>query len=141
MQNNIITDFGPHPFIVDINRATIGNDTYRTAVWTGEYLQVTVMSIPVGDELGLEIHPDTDQFIRLEQGSGVAMMGNASNNLYIQQMVFEDDSVFVPAGTYHNIVNTGSTPIKLHTIYAPPHHPWGTIEMTKTVMQQNNNAQ
>lgn len=141
MDNNITTDFGPNPFIVDLNRATVGNDTYRTALWTGEYLQVTLMSIGVGDDIGLEVHPDTDQFLRLEEGSGVALMGNASNNLYMQQMVFEDDSIFVPAGTWHNIVNTGHIPLKIYTVYAPPHHPWGTVEETKAIALMNEQNQ
>lgn len=137
MENNITTDFGPNPFIVDIQRAALGNDTYRTVIWTGEHLQVALMSVDVGGDLGLEVHPETDQFIRIEQGSGVALMGNTSTNLYIQQMVFEDDSIFVPAGTWHNVVNTGHVQLKICTTYAPPHHPWGTVEPTRAIPVEN----
>jgi mannose-6-phosphate isomerase-like protein (cupin superfamily) len=137
MDNKITTDFGPHPFVVDINRATLGNDTYMTTLWTGEHMQLVMISIPVGDSLGLELYQAIDVIIRLEQGSGVALMGNASNNLYFQQLVFEDDTIFVPANTWHNVVNTGNVPIKLTAIYSTPQHPWGTVETTTPSPQSN----
>jgi len=132
----IVNDFGPRPFTTNIDQATLANDNYRTTIWTGPNLQVTVMSIPVGDDIGLEVHPDNDQFIRLEQGSGIVQMGNSKDNLYYQQQVFENWAVFVPAGTWHNITNTGNTPIKLYTVYAPPHHPWNTVHETKAVAER-----
>jgi len=125
------TDFGGRPFVVDINRATLSNDTFRTALWTGPHLQLTVMSIAVGDDVGLEIHPHMDQFLRIEHGTGLAQMGDRRDNLYFEQPVFDDSAVFVPAGTWHNITNTGSTPMKLYSIYAPPGHPAGTVHNTK----------
>ncbi|MCL2173274.1 MAG: cupin domain-containing protein [Candidatus Bathyarchaeota archaeon] len=128
-----ITDFGPYPFVTDIVKATDANDFYRSALWTGNYLQTTLMSIPVGGEIGLEVHPDTDQFLRIEQGAGVVQMGNAKDNLYLVQQVFDDFAVIVPAGTWHNITNTGNVPLKLYSIYAPPHHPYGTIHQTKAI--------
>ncbi len=70
-----VTDYGPNPFVINIDRAALQNTNYRTALWTGCHLQLTLMSIPVGGEIGLEVHPDTDQFIRLESGNGIAMMG------------------------------------------------------------------
>ena len=128
-----ITDFGPYPFVTDIPKATLANDYYRSALWTGQYLQTTLMSIPVGEDIGLEIHTDTDQFLRIEQGSGLVQMGNSRDNLYYAQQVFDDFAVFVPAGTWHNITNTGNVPLKLYSIYAPPHHPHGTIHQTKAI--------
>ena len=125
------TDFGPQPFVVDITKATLANDTYRTALWTGPNSQLTVMSIEVGDDIGLEVHPDNDQIIRLEQGTGVVQMGNRQDNLTLVQPVFDDAMVFVPKGTWHNITNVGNTPLKLYTIYAPAHHPYGTVDNTK----------
>ena len=62
-------DHGPNPYVLDIEKATVENENYRTTMWTGEHLQMTVMSIPVGDDIGLEAHPDNDQFLRLEQGT------------------------------------------------------------------------
>lgn len=132
-----VTDYGGSPFIVDIENAAEANTNYRTALWTGEYLQVTLMSIPVGGDIGLEVHPDTDQFLRIEEGEGTVQMGNQQNNLTIEQRVEEDSAIMVPAGTWHNITNTGNEPLKLYTIYAPPHHPFGTVESTKEeAMQQ-----
>ena len=126
-----VTDYGPKPFVVDIQKATTNNDTFRTALWTGRHLQLTLMSIPAGGDIGLEIHPDTDQFLRIEEGQGVVQMGGAKDCLYFVQPVYGDSAIFIPAGTWHNVTNTGNIPLKLYSIYAPPHHPWGTIHPTK----------
>lgn len=126
-------DYGPEPFITDIDNATQNNTNYRTALWTGQHLQLTLMSIPVGGEIGLEAHPDTDQFLRIESGHGIAMMGSAQNQLNYQRLVSDGYAVFVPAGTWHNIINTGNCPLKIYTIYAPPHHPHGTVQATKAI--------
>lgn len=126
-----ITDQGPNPFTVNISQATIKNNNYRTAIWTGEHLQVTLMSINPGDDIGLEIHPDTDQFLRLEEGNGIVRMGKSMDNLNFERRVSKDSAIMVPAGTWHNVINTGYTPLKLYSIYAPPHHPRGTVEKTK----------
>jgi len=126
-----VTDHGPNPFVVDIKKATLNNDTFRTAMWTGNHLQLTLMSIPVGDDIGLEVHPYVDQFLRIEEGHGLVMMGDSSHNLTFRQPAYDDSAIFIPAGTWHNLINTGSKPIKLYSIYAPPNHPWGTIHNTK----------
>lgn len=131
-------DCGPEPFVTDIEKAAIQNTNYRTALWTGQYLQLTLMCIPVGGEIGLEVHPDTDQFIRLEQGQGIAVMGCAKNRLNDPQPVCAGSAVFVPAGTWHNIRNTGSCPLKIYTIYAPPHHPHGTVQATKAIADREH---
>ena len=89
------------------------------------------MCIPPCGEIGLEVHPDNDQFLRLEEGQGIVMMGACRERLNFQRPVCQDDAIFVPAGTWHNVVNTGRTPLKLYAIYAPPHHPHGTVHCTK----------
>jgi mannose-6-phosphate isomerase-like protein (cupin superfamily) len=131
--NNYImpADYGPEPFVIDIDRATKQNPNYRTAIWTGEYLQLTLMSIGVGDDIGLEIHPHLDQFLRVEQGQGLTMMGKAPNNLSFQQKVSDGYAIIIPAGTWHNVINTGVRPLKMYSIYAPPQHPAGTVQRTK----------
>jgi len=126
-------DFGPNPFAVDIAKATLANDNYRRTLWSGPNLQLTLMSIDVNDDIGLEVHPDNDQFLRIEQGQGEVQMGATQNNLTYTQLVFDDFAVFVPAGTWHNIINTGNVPLKLYAIYAPPHHPHGTVHETKKI--------
>ena len=118
------------PFVVDIDRLTLQNENYRTSIWTGKYHQLTVMSIPVGGEIGLEVHPEVDQFLRMEQGKGLCEMGDARDNLTFSQEVKDDYAIFVPAGTWHNIKNTGDEPIKLYTIYSPANHPAGTVQKT-----------
>ena len=135
MNNKYRSDYGPAPFVIDINKATLANDTYRTALWSGKHLQLTLMSINPGEDIGLEVHPDTDQFLRIEEGQGVVQMGSSQDNLYYQQNVYSDNAVFVPAGTWHNIYNLGKKPMKIYSIYAPPHHPWGTIHQTKAIAE------
>jgi len=126
-------DSGATPTIMDINKATLKNNNYRTTLWTGNHLQVTVMSIPAGEDIGLEVHHDHDQFLRIEAGQGIAQMGNTQTNLYIHQPVFDDSAVFVPAGTWHNVTNTGNEPLKLYSIYAPAEHALGTVHETKEI--------
>ncbi|MDX8343561.1 cupin domain-containing protein [Rossellomorea sp. YZS02] len=124
-------DFGPSPYALNIDEATVNNDTFRTALWTGEHLQVTLMSINPGEDIGLEIHPNLDQFLRLEQGEGIVRMGDRQDHLTYEKKVKQDFAIMIPAGTWHNLVNTGDTPIKLYSIYAPPQHPRGTVHVTK----------
>ncbi len=127
----ILKDYGPAPFVVDIERATKQNNTFRTALWTGRHLQVTLMSIQVGEEIGAESHPNLDQFIRIEQGQGRAVMGYSRDAMNAQTNVSDDDAIIIPAGTWHNLINTGNIPLKLYSIYAPPQHPKGTVHKTK----------
>ncbi len=124
-------DHGQKPFVININRAAKENNTYRTAIWTGKHLQVTLMSIDVGDDIGLEVHPDVDQFLRLEAGQGMVQMGTSREQLDFRARVSDDDAIMVPAGIWHNLINTGNQPLKLYSIYAPPEHPFGTVHRTK----------
>ena len=126
-----LKDYGPEPFVVDIDRATKQNNTFRTALWTGPNLQLTLMSINVGDDIGLEIHSNHDQFIRVEQGHGLVKMGPSRDNLNFQRSVGDGYAIFIPAGTWHNVINTGRIPLKVYSIYAPPQHPKGTVHRTK----------
>lgn len=129
--NMLIKDYGPEPFVVNIEKATLQNPYFRSALWTGENLQLTLMSIPVGGEIGLEVHNHLDQFLRLEAGYGLVMMGSSPDNLNYQVNVTDGYAIFIPAGTYHNLKNVGRVPIKLYSIYAPPQHPKGTVHKTK----------
>lgn len=97
------------------------------------------MSIQVGEEIGLEIHPVDDQFLYIECGHGVVQMGNQKDCLYFQQPIFTSSTIFIPARIWHNVINTGEVPLKLFSIYAPPHHPWGTIHQTKAVAETDVN--
>lgn len=101
------------------------NDAFRREVITGEHEQVVIMTIPPGGEIGEEVHPDTDQVLVFVEGEGEARLGAES------APVRANDLVLVRAGTRHNFVNTGSRPLRLYTIYAPPHHAPGTVHQTK----------
>ena len=126
-----IRDYGPQPFVVNIDKITKRNDTFRSALWTGKYLQLTLMSIKPGGEIGLEQHPHLDQFLRIEEGQGIVKMGDTKDNLDFLEKVYDDYVVLIPAGKWHNLINTGSKPIKLYSIYAPPQHPHGTVHNTR----------
>ena len=126
-----LTDHGPEPFVINIDNATKQNTTFRTALWTGDHLQLTLMSINPGEDIGLEIHPNVDQFLRVEQGQGLVKMGKNKDNLDFQRRVGDGWAIFLPAGTWHNVINTGNIPLKMYSIYAPPKHPKGTVHRTK----------
>lgn len=124
-------DFGPKPFVTHLAGATKENGCYRRTLWTGCNLQLTLMCIPPCGEVGLEVHPDHDQFLYLEQGRGTVQMGTCKEHLSCPQSVCCGDAIFVPAGTWHNLCNADRVPLKLYAIYAPPHHPHGTVHRTK----------
>ncbi|WP_336776179.1 cupin domain-containing protein [Paenibacillus sp. MMO-58] len=130
-----LKDYGTGPLVVNLEEATKQNRNYRTALWTGNYLQLALMSIHAGKDIGLEVHPTTDQFLRIEEGQGLVQMGNSKDHLDFQTMAYDGYAIFVPAGTWHNVINTGSTPLKLYSIYAPPHHPFGTVQETNPTEQ------
>lgn len=125
-----ITDIGPQPQAFDLERATRDNPQYRAVAWSGRYLQVTLMAIPPGGDIGLEMHPETDQFLRLETGRGRAMMGRAQNQLALDIEVSDGWCMLIPAGTWHNVVNLGEGMMQLYAIYAPAHHKPGKVHET-----------
>ncbi|MGC5582805.1 cupin domain-containing protein [Ornithinimicrobium sp. W1679] len=130
-------DAGPHPFVTDIEKATLGNDNFRATLWTGTKLQLTVMSIPAGGDVGLEVHHDHDQFLRVESGRGRVQMGPAEDDLGFDEEVGDDWVVLVPAGSWHNITNIGEEPLKLYSLYAPPEHEHGTVHPTQEVAEED----
>lgn len=132
-------DQGKKPWIIDMEKETLDNDNFRTTLWTGEYLQLTVMSIPVGGDIGLEVHENHDQFLRIEQGTGTCYQGDAKDNLDFERPVGPDMAIFVPAGKWHNVVNTGTEPLKLYTLYALPDHVPGTVHPTQADAQADEN--
>ncbi|GGB89501.1 cupin [Knoellia flava TL1] len=124
-----IRDNGPEPNAFDIEAATKANTTYRTVAWTGRYLQVTLMSIPVGSSIGLEVHPETDQFLRIDAGQGTFRVGPSEDDL-TDTDVGDGWSIQVPAGHWHDVVNTGDEPLQLYAVYAPSHHAQGKVHET-----------
>ena len=126
-----IKDFGGQPLVENIDRLARQNTNYRTAIWTGNHLQATLMSIPTGADIGIEMHSDTDQFLKIVDGAGLFMAGKSKDDLSYQTRVNGNSAVFVPSGTWHNIKNIGNRPLKLYSLYAPPHHPFGAVQKTK----------
>ena len=125
-----IRDFGKEPMVFNIDHATTMNQNFRTTLWTGTHMQLTLMSIPVCGEIGVEMHPDVDQFIRIEKGHARVFMGRCRNALCEEGTVDGSYAIIIPAGTWHNIVNVGNRPLKLYSLYAPPNHPFGTAHKT-----------
>lgn len=114
------------PLIVDIEQASIDNDNFRKVLSTTDREQLVVMSLRPSEDIGTETHPETDQFIRIERGTGEAVLDGKRHALK------DGSALIVPAGTEHNIKNTSSTaPLKLYTVYSPPHHKAGTVHKTK----------
>jgi mannose-6-phosphate isomerase-like protein (cupin superfamily) len=132
-----IKDIGPLPQSFNIEDATKANRNYRSVAWSGRYFQVTLMSIPVGGDIGLEAHPETDQFLRLEAGSGKVQMGSTKDNLTFEKDVSNGWCILVPAGTWHNITNIGATPMQVYAIYAPAHHTPDKVQATAAAAESD----
>ena len=125
-----IKDIGPEPQSFDLENATLENTSYRVVAWSGKYLQLTLMSIPVGEDIGLEAHPETDQFLRLDAGRGRVQIGPTKDQIDLDREVEDGWAVFVPAGTWHNVINIGDRPLQLYAVYAPVHHASGKVQAT-----------
>lgn len=126
-----IRDYGRKPFIFNIHHATMMNKNFRTTLWTGRDMQLTLMSIPVHGDIGVEMHPDVDQFLCLESGRMKICMGDCRSTLHEIACVEGNYVFLIPAGTWHNLINVGNRPLKLYSLYAPPQHPFGTVHKNK----------
>lgn len=124
-------DRGNQPLVFPLRRETCCNENFRTALWTGKDLQVTVMHIPSGGEVGLEIHEDLDQFFYIEAGVATVYMGKTKPCVRLVAKATPNCAVVIPNETWHNIVNEQSVPLKMFSVYAPPKHPFGTVHKTK----------
>jgi mannose-6-phosphate isomerase-like protein (cupin superfamily) len=118
-------------WVGDIEQQTLDNDTFRTVLFTGEHAQLTVMRLRAGEEIGLEAHPDLDQFIRVEQGRARLELGAQRDRVDETHELAPDWAAIIPAGTWHNVVNIGDADLRLYSLYAPPEHPDGTVHATK----------
>jgi mannose-6-phosphate isomerase-like protein (cupin superfamily) len=118
-------------WVGDIEKATVENATFRTALFTGEHTQLTVMRIAPGEDIGREAHHDRDQFLRVEQGRARVELGRTESAVDETHDVEDDWAIIVPAGIWHNVVNTGTGDLKLYSLYSPPEHPAGTVHETK----------
>jgi len=122
-------------YVTDIVEKSVQNANFRKVLYTGTYMQLVVMSLEPGEEIGMEVHQTVDQFFRIEEGSGTVVIDG-------EEQIVVDDMVFiVPAGAQHNVINTGSVTLKLYTIYAPPNHPDGTVHATKAEAEEAEKAE
>jgi mannose-6-phosphate isomerase-like protein (cupin superfamily) len=119
----------------NIEQRTLENGDFRHVLYTGHNLQLVLMSLPPGCDIGEEVHEDRDQFFRFEQGSGVVRIDGVDNR------VEGDFAVIVPAGARHNVINTGGEPLRLYTIYGPPEHKDGIVQATKQDAEQRHQAE
>lgn len=112
-------------FVDDIEKLTEENNDYRRVLYTGKHLQLVLMALQPGEEIGEEVHKDRDQFFRVEDGKGQVWIDG------VRHEIKDDDAIIVPAGARHNVVNTGGEPLKLYTVYGPPEHRDGVRQPTK----------
>lgn len=112
-------------FIADIEDLTTSNTDFRRVLHTGKFLQLVLMTLQPGEEIGEEVHEDHDQFFRIESGSGEVLIDG------VRTPIKDDDAVIVPAGARHNVTNTGDQPLTLYTLYGPPDHREGVVHRTK----------
>jgi mannose-6-phosphate isomerase-like protein (cupin superfamily) len=118
-------------WVGDIEKRTLENETFRAVLFTGEHIQLTVMRLAAGEGIGREQHPDRDQFIRIEEGQARVEFGTTEDEIDEAHDVSDDWAVVVPAGVWHDVINTGSGELKLYSLYAPPEHPDRTVHRTK----------
>ena len=118
-------------WVADVEAATVENTNFRTVLFTGSHLQLTVMSLATGEHIGWEMHDHLDQFLRVEQGAGTLRLGTSADDVAEEHDVSDDWAMIIPAGTWHDVLNTGDSDLKLYSIYSPPDHPAGTVHATK----------
>jgi mannose-6-phosphate isomerase-like protein (cupin superfamily) len=122
---------GPLGWVGDIEDVTVDNTNFRQVVYTGRHIQLTVMSLRVGENIGWEMHDHLDQFLRVESGTGTLKLGRSADEVAEEHPVSDDWAMIIPAGTWHDVVNDGDAELKLYSIYGPPDHPDGTVHVTK----------
>lgn len=119
-------------FHANIEQQTIANTNFRKVLYTGKHTQLVLMSLPVGGEIGLEVHNENDQFFRIDAGSGKVIIDDT------EYEVTDGSAIIVPAGAQHNVINVSETEeLKLYTLYSPPHHKDGIVRATREEAEAN----
>ena len=119
-------------FVDNIERLTTENTDFRRVLYTGKHLQLVLMALMPGEEIGAEVHEDRDQFFRVESGRGDVVIDGKRTKIK------DDDAIVVPAGARHNVVNTGRAPLKVYTLYGPPEHKNGSVHPTKAAVTEEH---
>jgi mannose-6-phosphate isomerase-like protein (cupin superfamily) len=130
------TDNGPvnattAGWVGDIQTLTLDNPNFRTVLFTAANLQLTVMCLATGEEIGVEMHDRLDQFIRVESGQARVTLGPSATEVEVAHEIADDWAIIIPGGTWHNVINTGTAELRLYSVYAPAEHPDGTVHVTK----------
>ena len=128
-------------WVGNVEQATLDNETFRTVVFTGHHTQLTVMSLKAGEDIGRERHGGIDQFLRIESGRARVELGRSEDTIDETHDAEDDWAIIVPAGVWHNVVNTGDGELKLYSLYSPPEHPDGTVHRTKEEAEAAEAAQ
>ena len=118
-------------WVGNIEEATQANSCFREVIFTASHMQLVVMSLSPGEEIGVEMHEDLEQFLRIETGRAKVTMGPSKDEVSDSHDVEDDWAVIIPGGTWHNVINTGDSELKLYTIYSPPQHRPGTVHRTR----------
>lgn len=113
-------------FVTNIAQAAHENENFRTVLYTAPHMQLVLMTLAPGEDIGMETHPNGDQFIRVEEGSGTVVLNGQS------QPIGDGTAIVIPAGVEHDVLNTGSSPLRMYVIYSPPEHAPGTVHRTKS---------
>ncbi|QIK80863.1 cupin domain-containing protein [Lysobacter sp. HDW10] len=121
-------------YVDNIEQQTKRNTDFRRVLYTGAHLQLVLMTLQAGEDIGAEVHDDRDQFFRVEEGSGSVEIDG------VKHAVEDDDAIIVPAGARHNVINTGTGPLRFYTVYGPPEHKDGTVHATKADAEANHEA-
>jgi mannose-6-phosphate isomerase-like protein (cupin superfamily) len=128
-------------WVGNVELETLDNETFRTVVFTGDHTQLTVMSLKAGEDIGRERHDGIDQFLRIESGRARVELSRSEDTIDETHDVEDDWAIIVPAGVWHNVVNTGEGELKLYSLYSPPEHPDGTVHRTKEEAEAAEAAQ
>ena len=122
-------------YVDNIEKRTKENDDFRRVLYTGKHIQLVLMTLQPGEDIGEEVHDDIDQFFRIEKGEGTVEIDGVAHE------VEDDDAIIVPAGARHNVTNSGKKPLKLYTLYAPPEHKDGVVQATKAEAEARHEAE
>lgn len=122
-------------YVDNIEKRTRENDDFRRVLYTGKQMQLVLMTLQPGEDIGEEVHPDVDQFFRIEEGKGTVQIDGVAHE------VEDDDAIIVPAGARHNVINKGSKPLKLYTLYAPPEHKDAVVQATRAEAEARHEAE
>lgn len=125
-----MSDAGGAPLLINLHTAAERNRFFRNTLWTGEGLQLTVMSVPAGGEIGVEMHEDLDQMLRIEEGVALVQMGRGEDRLHDERRLGAGCAILIPRGVWHNVRNLARTPLQLSSVYGPPAHAKGTVHRT-----------